>query len=302
MALVVAPAWAQVQGRYYPETGHTIDSRFVEPFDAHGGLLILGYPITESFIDPHSGRLIQYFQNSRLELEPDRATGGATVRLSALGEMVGGWQLPLSGPPTADPGACRFYPESGHSVCYAFLEFFDAHGGPALFGYPISEFTLEGERIVQYFQGFRLDWHRDDTLGAPVRVAPIGRVHFEISEYDPALLRPTLPSDIFLYRVTSLRAKASVLRPVVGASDTQEVFLQVLDQNHNPVRGAAVTLLARFAGEERTLVMPLTDELGLSRLSLSFEGQAPGANVVLQFWVVYGEFQATTEDSFLVWW
>jgi hypothetical protein len=187
-------------------------------------------------------------------------------------------------------------------VCYAFLDFFDEHGGPALFGYPISEFTLEGDRIVQYFQGFRLDWYPEDRLGTPVRVSAIGRMHFEAAGYDPGLLRPSLPSDIFLYRVTSLRPKASVLRPVVGSSDTQEVFLQVLDQNHNPVRGAAATLQVRFPGEERTWMMPLTDEHGLSRLTVSFSDQPPGTNVLLGFWIVYGEFQASTEDSFLIWW
>ncbi len=216
--------------------------------------------------------------------------------------MLGGWQLPVDGPPNAEPGACRYYAESGHSVCYAFLEFYDQYGGPAMFGYPISEFRLEGERIVQYFQGFRLDWHPEDDLAAGVRVAPLGRIHFDSAGYDSRLLRPALPSDIFLYRITELRPKASVLRPVVGSRDTQEVFLQVLDQNRNPVRGAAVTLWARFPGEERTLIMPATDDQGLSRLSLSFEGQPAGQTVLLEFWVVYGEFQALTQDSFLIWW
>lgn len=302
LGIAAFPALAQVGGRYYPETGHTIDGRFVEYFDGHGGLEILGFPITDSFIDPLSGHLIQYFQNTRMEFVPDRANGANSVHLSSLGEMLGGWEVPGAGGSWMDPGACRDYAESGHQVCYAFLEYFDRHGGPALFGYPISEFRLENDRIVQYFQGFRLDWYPEDATGSAVRVAPLGRAHFELAGYDPALLRPSLPSDIFLYRVTELRAKGSVLHPVVGSSGEQVVFLQVRDQNLNPVRGAAVTVTVHLAGEDRILMLPLTDERGLTQVGLAFEAQPPGANVVLEFWAVFGEFQATTEDSFLVWW
>jgi N-acetyl-anhydromuramyl-L-alanine amidase AmpD len=33
----------------------------------------------------------------------------------------------------------RYFPETGHSIGHAFLEFFDAHGGIAQFGYPLTE-------------------------------------------------------------------------------------------------------------------------------------------------------------------
>jgi hypothetical protein len=297
------PALAQSQGRYYPETGHTLDARFVEYFDVHGSLEILGFPITDSFIDPLSGRFIQYLQNTRMELVPDQSTGGMTVHLSSLGEMLGGWEIPsAAGTSWMDPGACRDYAESGHRVCYAFLDFYDAHGGPALFGYPISEFRLENDRIVQYFQGFRLDWYPEDLSGSAVRVAPLGRAQFEVAGYDPRLLRPSLPTDIFLYRVTELRAKPSILHPVVASNGEQIAFVQVRDQNLNPIHGAAVTLTAHLGAEERTFLLPLTDERGFTQASLTFESQPPGTRIVLDFWVVYGEFQTTTEDSFLVWW
>ena len=297
------PAAAQEQGRYYPETGHTLDARFVAYFDEHGGLGILGYPITNSFIDPKSGWLIQYFQDARMELAPDEA-GSLVVRLSPLGEYLGGWQPPLHGDPSLigpNPG-CKYYPESGHTVCYAFLAYYEQHGGPALFGYPISEFKLENDRIVQYFQGFRLDWYPDDPMGTEVRVAPLGRLHFEAAGYDRALLRPGLPSDMILYRVLELLPKASVWKPVVQSSDTQHVYVTVRDQNLNPVAGVSVTLNAHFPQGDRTLIMPVTDESGLSQLSLDFAGESPGNDVNLEFWIVRGEIQASTRDSFRIWW
>ncbi len=74
--LGIFPVHAQENGRYFPETGHTIDGQFVRFFDLQGGLEILGYPITDAFVDPRSGWLIQYFQNARMELVLDLILAG----------------------------------------------------------------------------------------------------------------------------------------------------------------------------------------------------------------------------------
>src|SRR5690348_2280979 len=36
------------QGRFFPETGHTLAPEFVSFFDSNGGLPLFGYPITEA--------------------------------------------------------------------------------------------------------------------------------------------------------------------------------------------------------------------------------------------------------------
>jgi hypothetical protein len=98
LAWPAGPAAAQgpQPGRYYPETGHAIEARFVAYYDSHGGLAILGYPITDAFLDPSSGLLIQYFQNARIELVPDLVSGELQPRLSPLGELMGGQcRMPL---------------------------------------------------------------------------------------------------------------------------------------------------------------------------------------------------------------
>lgn len=309
LAVVLAgrlvPAGAQAEGgRYYSETGHTLAAEFVAFFDAHGGLEILGYPITEAFLDSPSGLRIQYTLNARLELVPAGLGGETQARLSALGEALGGWQSPMpesQSPFGAAPG-CRYYPESGHSVCHAFLQFYRAHGGPDLFGYPISEITIESDRMVQYFQSFRLDWYPEDPGGGGVRVAPLGRRHLEAMGYDLALLRPQLPGDRLTYQVTQLQAASSVGAAVAGSSGAQQVYLVVRDQNLNPVPRASVLLVARFPSVERTLMMPLTDDHGVSRFTLTYDRVSPGSNVDLEFWVMFGGLAVTTRDSFRVWW
>ncbi len=104
------------------------------------------------------------------------------------------------------------------------------------------------------------------------------------------------------YAVTELRPTASVWSPCLGPSGAQQVFIVVRDQNANPVAGAAVLLMAHFPDGDRAVVMPQTDERGISQLSLLYEGQPPGRVVTLEFLVVFGELQAQTRDSFRIWW
>jgi hypothetical protein len=298
------PAWAQTSGRFYPETGHTLDSRFVPIFDEHGGLPIVGYPITEAFIDPEGGVLIQYTQNARFELIPNFETGELTPRLVPLGEAMGGWQLPLDPgevPSTANSD-CRYFPETGHQVCHAFLDYFEAQGGLAVFGYPISELSMENDRLVQYFQHFRLDWHPDDAINGAVQVAPLGRLHFEQLGYSRRLLRPSLPSDTIHYLPLDLSAHPSVLKPVCHRTDTQEVFIAVQDQYANPVEGATAFVIVEFDQGARTFVLPLTDQDGISGLVLPVEDQPIGSRVDLEYWIAYGDMLTITRDSFLIWW
>jgi hypothetical protein len=291
-------------GRFYPETGHTLGSAFIELYDSLGGTEILGFPITEAFVDPLSGWLIQYTENARMELVPSRQEGGSRPRLSSLGEALGGWEPPLEEPGGVfGAGAnCRFFSESHHNVCHAFLEFYEGHGGPATFGYPISEFTLVAGRIVQYFQAFRLDWFPEEPGGGRVRIAPLGRSHFERLGYDPTLLRPREVDAPAAAVVSEVQLQSSLLDPVAPSAGSQTVYLVVRDQNLDPVARAAVVLVAHFPDGDRTLVMPLTDDRGLSRLRLDYGGVPPGSMVELEFWVVYGELQALTQDSFRIWW
>jgi hypothetical protein len=299
------PVLAQgISGRYYSETGHTLDPEFVTYFDEHGGLQILGYPITDAFVDYWSGLIIQYTQNTRLELFPDPETQMMQVRLKELGVLfVGDRALDLSDPLAVGPNAdCEYFPLTGHNVCFMFLDFYYEQGGPQLFGYPVSDFSIENDRLVQYFQGFRLDWYPENPPGHQVQVAPLGRVHFEVMEYNRDLLRPKTPSNAMLYEVINLFPKAAVQKPIAAQSDTQVVYVVVRDQNYLPVASAAVTLVAHFPDETRTLLMAPTDEVGVSRLELSYEDQPIGAQIDLEFFVSSGTVITTTRDSFRIWW
>jgi len=102
--------------------------------------------------------------------------------------------------------------------------------------------------------------------------------------------------------VQELFPKSSVLSPVVGSNASQLVFLIVRDQNLNPVEGAASLLTVRFPNEVQNWLMPLTDEYGVSQLILEIKNQPPGTSAVLEFQVVFDELEASTRDSFRIWW
>ncbi len=56
--------------RYFPETGHTLSGDFLQYFDAQGGSVRFGLPISEPFI--WQGRLSQDFQSGRMFWTPER--------------------------------------------------------------------------------------------------------------------------------------------------------------------------------------------------------------------------------------
>lgn len=290
----------QETGRYYPETGHTLEAAFLEFFESHGGVGIFGYPITDSFEDPRSGVQVQYTENARLEWVVGEASESGTIVLQPLGELLKGQQPPIPAD-RVDLAGCRYFDATGHATCYAFLDFFEAYGDEGLFGPPLSEFLLEDNRIVQYFRNFRLDWYPEAPTGLQVRVAPLGRLHFERMGYDHDLLQPATATNRPGYQVTELRPSASVLYPVIAPGGTQHVYVAVRDQNLLPVGGAAVMLVVNFPNRDRIHLMPITDSQGLSRLSLDVGDLPRGSKVTLEIWVIIREHEAVARDSFLVW-
>jgi subtilisin family serine protease len=181
-----APVPPQRGAVYFPETGHTLRGVFLSYWRAHGGLPVFGYPISEEFIERgEDGReaLVQYFQRHRFELRPENRPP-YNVQLSRMGDIVlrargvDWFTLPKGAP---QPG-CRYFPETGHSLCEPFLSAwrssgleFDRRRGKseaenlALFGMPISEPQIEtlpdGRLIlVQWFERARFEDHGPDGV------------------------------------------------------------------------------------------------------------------------------------------
>ncbi len=72
----VDPPVAQLGGAtFFPQTGHNVEPTFAPYWQAHGGLFVNGYPISEPFNEVNSADgktyTVQYFERARFELHPE---------------------------------------------------------------------------------------------------------------------------------------------------------------------------------------------------------------------------------------
>ncbi len=178
--------YAQERGaRYFPETGHNLQGAFFNYFQEKGEVEIFGHPITEEFQE--DGLLVQYFQRARLVLtgpRGKRASESGQVIAAPLGELLGHRSPPFK-PTYHFPH--RYYPQTGHTLSFAFLDYYEAQGGEEVFGYPITEPLLERGLIVQYFHRARMEWHPDRKC---VQLGLLGQEYFEARGLDPTLQAP----------------------------------------------------------------------------------------------------------------
>lgn len=178
----VAPlVCAQEEIIYIPETGHTLRGAFLHFWRSNGGPLgniyTFGYPITEEYRDPVSGRLVQYFERARFEwVEPLNV-----VQLGDLGrEITAGRTYPTVAP-IRETAQRRYIPQTQHIIQYGFKEIWETHGAERIFGWPISEEIQEvasdGKvRTVQYFTKARFEFWPERPPGLRVIITPLGRI------------------------------------------------------------------------------------------------------------------------------
>ena len=72
--------------RYFPQTGHSLSGEFLAYWRAYGGVTIFGPPISEAVT--LNGTVVQYFQNVRLEADPNAPSQFYATRLSSLGGLL----------------------------------------------------------------------------------------------------------------------------------------------------------------------------------------------------------------------
>jgi len=171
-----APARVQARTRCFPETGYCVSGRILDYWERNGGLAVFGYPITEQRTETVEGIWtgpVQWFERDRLEDHSNEGLGVLAGRLGArVVELQGRpWQS-LSGP-ASRPEWCRFFPETGHTLCGIFLRYWERNGGLMRFGYPISEPRIETLEdwtgTVQYFERRRME-HHTELAGTPYEV------------------------------------------------------------------------------------------------------------------------------------
>lgn len=284
----------------FEETGHCISGPFLTRYHSVADpLLIFGYPITEMIQDPLTQHPIQYFQRARMELDT-AAPADKQVTLTPLGT-----NNYTPGDPqayAADSPTCETFPATGHHVCYGFLTFYRANGGTDQFGQPISEAEFHENRLVQYFEYARLEWHPELPAGKTITLANLGQIDFSRWGLDQRLLDPVVSAAI-PQSLVRLNARAFVSRAVVQTGSDQTLYVIVQDQNLQPVSEALVTAdLKDPTGAETHLTLPPTDANGIT--SLQFPVTSTTLDKVVQITVnasARGQ-STTTRTWFRLWW
>ncbi|HVX30134.1 MAG TPA: glycoside hydrolase family 3 N-terminal domain-containing protein, partial [Nitrolancea sp.] len=168
--------------RFFPETGHTLGGGFLAYWNKFGGLPVFGYPITEEFTDAQTGFVTQYLERARFEWHPGAWPERFDVELGLLGVELAQKEH-LTGTTPFQPihagsdANCTFYEPTGHRLCFGFRDFWNAHGGLAIYGYPISEEFHDAQTgfTVQYFERQRLEYHPENPPQWQVLGGLLGR-------------------------------------------------------------------------------------------------------------------------------
>lgn len=293
--------------KYFGRTGHYVRGPFLEFFNLYGGLRIFGYPQTELFYDGRIGLWVQFFDNARMEWHPENPEP-YKVQLGLLGDILGYRQPPIPAnrrPP--DTPFRRYFPETGHVVSFAFLDFYNRNGGLDVFGYPISEPMIEGGYIVQYFQRMRMEWHPERARGDRVVLGPLGLEYIYRYGVPDEYREPQRPDRFSGVNAAiggdrkALRAWATLQHPVISIGEVQTLFVYVVNEERQPVQGAKVTAVVRYPSGEEEFSLPPTDRRGITQVSFRVSPTRLGKRVVVEITVEYWDAETTTETFFLPW-
>jgi len=123
-------------------------------------------------------RTVQYFERARFERHPENAPP-YNVLLGQFGRWLHPADPPLP-PPAALPLDTAYFAQTGHIISGRFLDYWQANGGLAQFGFPISEVLyeqLEDGHLyqVQYFERARFEWHPANRAPYDVELGQFGR-------------------------------------------------------------------------------------------------------------------------------
>ncbi len=197
------PAAAQAE-QCFPETGFCVRDRFLDYWQANGGLARNGFPLSDErreLLEDGNEYTVQYFERVRLELHP--------VNPPPYDVLLGQFGRRVYAGTVADPLL---------AIDERFRAYWEANGRLAQFGYPVSGSypeQLEDGTIytVQYFERVRLEYHPENQPPYTILLGQFGR---------QILAENALIAEPFRYVFIVRRA---VGRPLAAATVTPATYL-----------------------------------------------------------------------------
>jgi hypothetical protein len=155
------PRPPDASARYFPETGHTAYTGFLEAYSGLGGEDIVGAPISEVHFE--EGLIYQYFENLGLvreEAAPPSDVGLIAFGLASLED--GGRRTPAG---ALLPRDLRERP---------FAVFLDRYGGEAFFGRPLSDPYSTADGALEQIYERAVLWAPAGAARSAARLRPLG--------------------------------------------------------------------------------------------------------------------------------
>ena len=284
---------------YVSETGHWIWGEFLNEYNGVSDpLLYFGYPITDDFIDPVTNQHVQYFQKARFDLvdTPD----GPKIQLASLGRLLHEDGAQLADIAEDGPTCRRF--ETGYSVCYAFLQFYDAYSGVTYFGDPVSALEVIDSRYVQYFEYARMEWWPERASGERVVLTDLGKAYFDKVVANPDLLKSSPPTNIAGQLLKPI-VRVFPQKSLIGVNEQQTVYIVVQDQYLRAMSNAQVGVTVTLPdGSSEFYRLPETNEYGVSQLVLTTPALSVQSVVALKAEVTIRGETAVGNGWFRIWW
>ena len=284
---------------YVPETGHWLRGEFLKEYNSVSDpLLYFGYPITDDFTDSVTKVQVQYFQKARFDLVDTQ--DGPKVQLAPLGSLLHEENADLAN--IADDGpTCRRF-SNGISVCYAFLQFYDAYAGANYFGLPVSKLEVIDGRYIQYFENARMEWWPERAAGERVVLTDLGRVYFDKIVANPELLKANLSVNS-QEKLAHPIVRVFVQKALIGVGEQESVSVVVQNQYIQAMQGAQVGMTVTLPdGSSQFYRLPETNEYGVSQMTLPVPNLNAQSVVQLKAEVTIGGEEAAGSGWFRIWW
>jgi C-terminal processing protease CtpA/Prc len=159
--------------RFFSETGYTVKDRFLDYWNEHGDITQQGLPLSDELqeLSETDGKVytVQYFERAVFEYHPELMAPN-DVLLSLVGLTAYHNKYPDGAQnqvPNTTTGSIPFS-ETDTRLGGAFLEYWQAHGGLAQNGLPISDEFIEQSDLngktykVQYFERAVFEYHPEN--------------------------------------------------------------------------------------------------------------------------------------------
>ncbi len=178
---------------------------------------------------------------------PTRSDGD---HLIGAAQQLGLFGVIAATPPSRDlESGMRYYYTTGKHVGFAFKEYFDAHGGVARFGYPVTNEFQRAGLTVQYFEKARFEY-RPHLAGTPAAVT-LGRLGDELltlwDAHQPRAAEPSeeLPPTVRYFPETGHYVAHGFLAYFNANGGVERFGFPLTGEFHDPELGRTVQYFQR---------------------------------------------------------